>query len=52
MLGRTSGLLLLLLTMLNHAVMACDALVMHCPIMPIPTLTCNMNTATQIPFST
>lgn len=31
MLGRTSGLLLLLLIMLNHAVMACDALVMHLP---------------------
>lgn len=29
--GRTSGLLLLLLIMLNHAVMACDALVMHMP---------------------
>ena len=31
MLGRTSGLLLLLLIMLNHTVMACDALVMHLP---------------------
>lgn len=29
--GRTSGLLLLLLIMLNHAVMACDALVVHMP---------------------
>lgn len=31
MTGRTSGLLLLLLIMLNHAVMACDALVVHMP---------------------
>ncbi|SNY43705.1 hypothetical protein SAMN06297280_0630 [Arsukibacterium tuosuense] len=29
--GRTSGVLLLLLIMLNHAVMACDALVVHMP---------------------
>lgn len=31
MLVKTSGLVLLLLIMLNHAVMACDALVMHMP---------------------
>jgi len=31
MLGRSLGFLLLLLTMLNHAVMACDSMVMHLP---------------------
>ena len=31
MLGRSLSVLLLLLIMLNHAVMACDALVVHMP---------------------